>query len=139
MKSELDDLIEVTGSLKEQALDIHRKNLEESRRIANEIEQIDRLRSEVQKDDAGLLARQAVGADALWQGWLMRRRVDLLRDAAMARAHEGESLIRARTAFARAQASEDLLEQEKHRRKQKILSRHADQLDELGVLARQFI
>ncbi len=134
MSSELEDLIQVTSSLKEEALDLHRKNLAESRRIESEIEQIDSLRNEAQKDDANLLARRAVGADTLWQSWLMRRRADLLREAAMARAHEGESLARARLAFARVQASEELLEKEKKERNQKALARHADQLDELGCL-----
>ncbi|MGH1412426.1 MAG: hypothetical protein ACRBB0_02975 [Pelagimonas sp.] len=134
MRSDLDDLEQVTVSLKEQALEKHRQNLAESQRIASEIEQIDTLRSEAQNDDDGLLARRAVGADTLWQSWLMRRRADLLRDAAMARAYEGESLARARIAFSRAEATQSLVQEEKAKRKYKTLQRYADQLDELGTL-----
>ncbi len=136
MSSNIKDLIEVTTTLKEQALERHRRNLEESRRIDSEIEQIDHLRAEAQKDDAGLMARRAVGADTLWQSWLMRRRADLLRDAAMARAYEGESLVQARTSFARAQAAQEISDKEEHDKRQKLLARYADRLDELGTLSK---
>ncbi|WP_299921821.1 hypothetical protein [uncultured Pelagimonas sp.] len=133
MKSDLDDLIQVTSTLKEKAMALHRKNLEDRRRIENEIEQIDVLRNTVQADDGGLMARRAVGADSLWQSWLIRRRAELLREAAMARALEGESLTRAQFAFSRVQAIEELQKEEIQNRRQKKLAYYAQQLEELSV------
>lgn len=133
MKSDLDDLIQVTSTLKEKAMTLHRKNLEDRRRIENEIEQIDVLRNTVQADDGGLMARRAVGADSLWQSWLIRRRAELLREAAMARALEGESLTRAQFAFSRVKAIEELQKEEIQNRRQKKLAYYAQQLEELSV------
>ncbi|WP_299936304.1 hypothetical protein [uncultured Pelagimonas sp.] len=133
MKSDLDDLIQVTSTLKEKAMALHRKNLEDRRRIENEIEQIDVLRNTVQADDGGLMARRAVGADSLWQSWLIRRRAELLREAAMARALEGESLTRAQFAFSRVKAIEELQKEEIQNRRQKKLAYYAQQLEELSV------
>lgn len=138
MNSGINDLVEVTDTLCEQALEAHRRNLAESRRIAQEIEQIDSLRHATRQDDRSLEARRVVGADALWEGWLMRRRADLQREAAMARAYEGESLSKARTAFARAEASKSIQEDQRLKAKQKALLRDADRLDELGTLRQSF-
>lgn len=134
MTSGIDDLVQVTDSLREQALEAHRRNVAKSQNIAQEIKEIDALRVAAQQDGDGLEARRLVGADTLWQGWLMRRRADLMRDAAMARAHESESLGKARTAFARAEASKSILEDERIKAKRKALLRDADRLDELGTL-----
>lgn len=138
MTSGINDLVQVTDTLCEQALEAHRRNLAKSQSIAQEIEEIDSLRVAAQHDGEGLQARRLVGADTLWQGWLMRRRADLMRDAAMARAYEGESLAKARTAFARAEASKSILEDERQKAKKKALLRDADRLDEQSTLRQGF-
>ena len=99
MKTKYDDLKEATGLLLERALEAHRRNLAESTRIAGELAQIDAMRLAAQTDPQSIGARQMLGADALWQGWLVGKRAEILRRAAMARAQEADSLARARTAF----------------------------------------
>lgn len=138
MTSGIDDLVQVTDTLCEQALEAHRRNVAKSQSIAQEVAEIDSLRVAAQQDEQGLEARRLVGADTLWQGWIMRRRADLLREAAMARALEGESLAKARTAFARVEASKSIQEDERKKAKHKALLRDAERLDELGTLRRGF-
>lgn len=134
MISEMEELMKVTETLKERALETHRRNLEESRVIAQKIDQIDTLRTQAQQDDQGLVARRSIGADTLWLSWLMRRRAELLQESARARAKETDSLDVARTAFARARASQDIRDAELEQAKQRVLRREAERLEEIGSL-----
>ncbi|CUH79705.1 hypothetical protein [Tropicibacter naphthalenivorans] len=134
--TQFEPLLEVTQILKEKALEKHRRNLDESARLAQEIEQIDELRRSVQADSETIGARQMLGADALWQGWLLRKRAEFLRQAALARAREFDSLAQARTAFSRAEAAKELDEKAREERRQKLLAREADTLEALGTMRR---
>lgn len=138
MTQDLTELVQISDMLKERALAEHRKNVQESQRIAQEIEQIDTLRQQALRDENSLMARRSVGADALWDSWLMRRRAELMREAAIARAYETESLTRARAAFAKSEASQSVLKDEILARRKDKLRKAADVLDDLSVLRRGF-
>jgi hypothetical protein len=132
--SQYDDLTKATGLLLERDLESHRRNLAESARLAAELAQIDGLREAAQADSETIGARQILGADALWQGWLVRKRAEVLRSTAMARAQEADSLARARTAFSRAEAARTLAEEDALKRKKRRLKAETDAMEALGVL-----
>lgn len=134
METEFSELVRVTEVFKERALEKHRRNLEASQKLADELTQIDTLRQAAQADTESLGARRMMGADALWQGWLVRKRAEILRQSAMARAHEMDSLAQARTAFSRAEAATTLEEEARETAKRKMLTRQADALDALTVM-----
>ena len=134
MKKKLEDLHQVTTLFLEKDLETHRRNLANSARLLSELAQIDNLREAAQADQGSIGARQILGADALWQGWLVRKRAEVLRHTAMARAQEADSLARARIAFSRAEAAETLVQQEAFICRTKRLKAEADAIDSLGVL-----
>lgn len=129
-----EDLENVTGLFLERELERHRRNLAESARIAAELAQIDGLREAAQADSGAIEARHMLGADSLWQGWLVRKRAEVLRHAALARAQEADSLTRARDAFARAEAAKSLVEKDKSDAMRRRRAAEADRIDALGVL-----
>lgn len=130
------ELANVTRILLEQDLDRHRQSLENSRRIAGELAQIDAMRAAAQADAGAITARQMLGADTLWQGWLVRKRAEIQRRAAMARAQELDTMARARVALSRQQAADSLVAQDKAERMRKRLQAEADRMDEMGQLRR---
>lgn len=132
--SKFNDILPITEIHKERALEAHRRNVAETRRLEGELVQIDALRFSAQHSSETIGARQILGADGLWQGWLLRKRADILQELAMAKALEGESLGRARQAFSRDSAVRELAEKEKTDRRKLMLQRQADQLDHLGQL-----
>ncbi|MCT4556782.1 MAG: hypothetical protein N4A61_01870 [Pelagimonas sp.] len=134
--SSFKDLIDVTNIYKEKALEVHRKSLAVTRGLTNELNQIDHLRKAAQQDSETIGARQILGADGLWQGWLLRKRADLLQQMAMAKAREAHSLQTARTAFARAGAAQELQDEETAKKRQRRTQREAEILDELNILLR---
>ncbi|SNS11030.1 hypothetical protein SAMN04488078_1004126 [Antarctobacter heliothermus] len=134
MTSKYDDLTEVTELLLERDLEKHRRNLAESNRLAGELAQIDSLRQAAQSDTGAINARQILGADTLWQGWLATRRAEILRHSAMARAQEADSFARARTAFSRVEAANNLAREEVEARQKRRLKAEADANDALSIL-----
>ncbi|WP_323767734.1 hypothetical protein [Antarctobacter sp.] len=134
MKTKYDDLTEATELLLERDLEAHRRNLAESSRLAVELAQIDGLRQAAQSDHGSINARQLLGADTLWQGWLATRRAEILRHSAMARAQEADSQARARTAFSRVEAARNLAREEVESRRKRQFKAEADAIDALGIL-----
>ncbi|WP_425097725.1 hypothetical protein [Tropicibacter sp. S64] len=134
MTGKFDDLIAVSDILQERALDKHRMNLAESRRLAAELDQIDALRQAVQEDGASVGARQLSGADSLWQTWLVTRRAFILQEMAMARAKEADSLSQARLAQARFDAAQSLDREDRKRSREKRLLAQAETIEALGRL-----
>ena len=132
--SQYEPLLQVTEILKETALEQHRRNLDESQRLADELEQIDALFRAVQEDQTTIGARQILGSDALYQGWLLRKRAEILRKAAMARARVHDSMEKARTAWSRAEAAAELDQKDRHAARSRALARQADTLEELTRL-----
>lgn len=130
------EMAEVTKILLERELDRHRQSLEQSRRIAGELAQMDTLRAAALADTGAITARQMLGADTLWQGWMARKRAEILRRSAMARVQEAETLGRARVAFSRSQAATSLMQRDREERLRKRLMAEADRIDELGQLRR---
>lgn len=136
MTQSYQDLIQVTDLLQERALDKHRKNLAESRRLNQELAQIDAYRQAVQADVTSLGARRLSGADTLWQTWLVRKRATILQEMALARAKEADSLAIARTAQARFEAAENLEAAEQRKSRDKRLLVEVETIDALGRLRR---
>lgn len=134
MKTKYDDLTEVTALMLERELEQHRRNLAESARLDAELAQIDGLRAAAQADVGTVGARQILGADALWQGWLVNKRAEVMRRTAMARAQEADSLSRARDAFARAEAARALVRDALKEKRNRRLKAEAEATDALGVL-----
>lgn len=134
MAQNYDDLIQVTDLLQERALDKHRQNLAESRKLKEELAQIDAFRQAVQDDAGSLGARRLSGADTLWQTWLVRKRATILQHMAMARAKEADSLAHARTAQARFNAAERLDAEEKRKSREKRQLAQTETLEALGRL-----
>ncbi|MGR3495192.1 hypothetical protein [Citreimonas sp.] len=135
MTEKLDELQPVTEAMRDRALESHRRNLAESRRIAHEVSEIDALRRAAQQDWAGLGAHRMLGADRLWNGWLLNRRATLLQQAAMARAREHDSQAAARKALARHDALEDLARQRAKDRRQTRDRAETERLQALGILS----
>lgn len=134
--TKFDELADVTRILLEREMDQHRQSLEQSRRIAAELAQIDGMREAAQADVGAITARQLLGADTLWQGWMARKRAEIQRRAALARAQEGETLSRARLAFSRTQAAEALVKKARDESLRKRALSEADRIDALGQLRR---
>lgn len=134
MKTKYDDLTQATELMLERDIEAHRRNLAESSRLAGELAQIDGMRQAAQSDPGAISARQILGADTLWQGWLATRRAEILRHSALARAHEADSLARAKTAFSRAEAARRLAREEVDECRKRRLKSEADGIDALGVL-----
>ncbi|MBY6159464.1 aldehyde dehydrogenase family protein [Mameliella alba] len=134
MTRKFEDLTTATGVLLERELEAHRRNLSESAQIAGELAQIDAMRQAAQADQGAINARQILGADTLWQGWLVSKRAEILRRSAMARAREADSLARARTAFSRAEAAKSLAQADKDAARKRRLQSEAETIEMLGVL-----
>lgn len=130
--SEFSELARITSILLEREMKAHRTNVEQLRQLDGSLAQLDEMRRAVQADTGSITARQILGADSLWQGWLLDKRADLLRRMAMSRAREAESLARARTAFSRAEAAKSLVEETRTEAKRKRLQHEADEMDALG-------
>ncbi|WP_136443320.1 hypothetical protein [Pacificoceanicola onchidii] len=133
MSGQFDDIIRVSDILQERALEKHRKNMAETKRLNDELAQIDDLRKAVQQDGASLNARQMSGADTLWQTWLVTRRATILQEMAMARALEGESLVQARRAQSRFEAAQEMAREE---HKKSLERRQLAQTEDLEALGR---
>ncbi|MGP6088714.1 hypothetical protein [Antarctobacter jejuensis] len=134
MKTKYDDLTEATDLLLERELEQHRRNLAETARLEGELAQIDAMRHAAQADVGAIGARQMLGADSLWQGWLVAKRATVLRQSAVARAQEANSLGRARLAFSRVEAAQSLAREEIAQKRKNRLKAEADATDALGVL-----
>ena len=134
--SSYNELANVTRIMLERDLDRHRSNVNLSKQIAGELAQIDAMRAAAQSDSGAINARQMLGADVLWQGWLLRKRADIQRRAAKARAQELETLDIARLAFARSQATEALVQKDRQEKLRKQLLAEAETIDTLGHLRR---
>ncbi|MFW2545434.1 hypothetical protein ACN2XU_22630 [Primorskyibacter sp. 2E107] len=134
MTDKFSDIISVSSILQERALDKHRQNLATSKRLQDELTQIDTLRQAIQADGASLGARQLSGADTLWQTWLVTKRARLLQEMAMARALEADSLARARTAQARYDAANALEKEEKKRIRDRRILAQTEALEDMGRL-----
>jgi hypothetical protein len=135
MSRKLDDLQPVTAALRDEALDRHRRNIAESRRIAEELSEIDAMRRSAQSAWGDVGAHRMLGADQLWNGWLLNRRATLLQQAAMARAQEYDSAAAAQTALARHDALEKLARKEAEARRARADKAAMARLEALGMLA----
>lgn len=134
MTDRLHDLVPVTQLLMERALDNHRKNIAESQRVAAEIDEIDALRQRAQGQMQDMGPQRMIGADTLWQGWLMQRRARLMQESALCRARELDSFGRARLAFARAEATRSLDEKRLAELRARRLFHEEERLEALSVL-----
>ncbi len=134
MKTKYDDLRDATDLLLERELEKHRRNLAETARLEAELAQIDGMRRAAQADAGAIGARQMLGADSLWQGWLVNKRAEVLRRSAIARAQESDSLARARKAFSRVEAAETLAREEIAEKRKNRHRAEADEIDALGML-----
>lgn len=134
--TEYRQLATITEVLFETALDQVRGHRREVSALNQTLTQMDAMREAALADGNSVTARQRIGADTLWQGWLLQKRAELLRHMALAQAREGESLARARTAFSRVQAATALIKEEERHAKEKQLKTEADSLDDLGILRR---
>lgn len=137
--TEFSQLAVITEMLLEKELETVRAHRREIAALNQSLAQMDAMREAALADQASVTARQRIGADALWQGWLVKKRAELLRGMALAQAREGDSLARARTAFSRAQAAEALVEDDRRAAQQKRLKAEADRLEDLGILRRAML
>lgn len=103
MTKPLDTLLPVARAMEARALSAHRKILTEKSAMQ---QRIDGLADQValQPDTGAIPGLQRLGADVAWRDWAARRRAQLLRELAILRAREMESLPKARIALARADA-----------------------------------
>ena len=131
-----DKNVQVTESLLEQELTTYRLRLSKRQDIDAEIESMTHLMLSAQEHDETYMARQVLGADSLWRGWLANKRAETLRHLAMAKALELESFDRARLAFSRNEAAKSLARDARERRKNTQDQRAADCLEDLSRLQR---
>lgn len=135
---EAQSLTPITAVLQERAFHLHRQRRAETARIDGEIAEIDRLRQTAAACAAGLDAGRMIGADILWSDWILQRRADLLRHAAMARAHQAESHARARKAFARHEAAMSLVAAALAEDRSRRQAKQAESLQEMMILKAGF-
>lgn len=133
MGRDLDELVGIAQLLEDVALRAHRKNVAEYRALASEIEQLELLRNQTRQESANILHRSA-GADVLWQSWLVQKRTETLQKLALARAREGETLVRARFAFSRHSAAKELRDQAMEAKDHARTSAQADAMQSLIML-----
>lgn len=129
-----EDLTRITALLMEQELDRLRQRRAAQAQLQGQLDQMDRMREAAQADGGAVTARQRIGADTLWQGWMLAKRAAILRDMALARAREEEALAGARRAFSRQQAARALIEAEARKARRQRLKREGDGLDALATL-----
>lgn len=112
MTQPVDDLLPVARAMESRALASHRKIIAEKAAL---LQRIDGLTEQVslQSDNGAIMGLQRLGADIAWRDWAARRRAQLLRELAILRAREMESLPKARVALARADALALLAEQQR--------------------------
>ena len=134
--TDFDTLTPITALMQDRALAEHRKSVAETRRLQAELDEIDARRAAMMADPGSIGARQVLGADAAWQGWLVRRRSEILRDMALARAREAETGAQAQQALARHDALQDLARAEARRRAAARAAATLAQLDQLGLMRR---
>ncbi|MDJ0823851.1 MAG: hypothetical protein QNJ09_18850 [Paracoccaceae bacterium] len=138
MTKDLHALTQVSQVQKDRALKAHQRNLADEARLQAELDEIDTLRQAAQADTSKLTERRVLGADTLWQGWLLQRRARVLEQMAMARARQAQSYLRARESFARDAAISDLEQAERRALRARAEAKRADDLQELAML-REFI
>lgn len=132
--SDFDEIARLAAMLEERAMQSLRTAKQEGDSIRARIAGIDEMRTRAREEACQLDARQLIGADALWQDWLLRERAGLRRQEAIARAREEQTRDVARDAFARREAAERLVAEERAGRRARVFKRDADVLDALGVL-----
>jgi hypothetical protein len=130
------ELEEATRLMMERDLQSHRRSLQQTRMLQAELDQLDGLRKAAQADSGSITARQILGADVVWQGWLSQKRSQILQSMAAARAQEAFTMDRARIAFSRNEAARSLVEQESKNKRRRRDEAAADTIDALGHLRR---
>ncbi|MBV2359340.1 hypothetical protein KUH32_06120 [Thalassococcus sp. CAU 1522] len=135
MSHENETLTHLSNLLLDQALARHRRNLAQERQSRIEVEGIDALRREALSREGDFGLRERLGADLLWHGWLLTRRATLLREQAQYRVRQEQSLIEARLAFGKAQATQDIEDDTRRRQKQDRSARLDQALSDLTVLS----
>lgn len=125
MTADYEELKVITALMQDRALSSYRKILEEEVGLRQELDEMEQLRVSALHRDAGDVVRQITGADALWQGWLAKRRAGLTQDLVMLQIRKNDHRDLAQTAFARNQVAEDLARDEARKRN----LRRAAQLD----------
>jgi hypothetical protein len=130
------DLAGLTALMLEQELRRLRQERQARAALEAGLAQMQAMREAAWQDSGAVTARQRLGADTLWQGWLVAKRAGLMRDMALARAREDEATARARTAFSRAEASAMLVAEARAGARQERLQREAEALDALARLRR---
>ncbi len=128
-------LAELARALEERALSEHRARVAETEARRREIAEIDALRDAARDAQRDLTTGRLVGADMIWQGWLLRRRSEAMREAALARAAELDSAAIARLALARKDAAEALVAASDTARKAAVDRHRQEALEALMVLA----
>ncbi len=134
MTKDFNALSQVSGIQKDRALQAHRRNLAEEARLRSELDEIDRLRKTAQADLSNLTERRILGADTLWQGWLLQRRAKVLEQMALVRARLAQSYVRAKECFARDAAISDLEHDDLRRMRARAEARQADDLQDIAML-----
>ena len=127
-------LTPITAILQERAFDLQRQRTAELARIEGEIREIDHLLEAAMENAAAITTGRMIGADTLWSEWILQRRADLLRQSAIARARQAESLARARSAFARHQAALSLVEEAHATDRHRDASAEMDRLQDTMIL-----
>lgn len=136
MKDDLEDLLKVTRILRERALEAYRKDLSEEAQLKTERDQIDAMRDAARQGFAEIDARQMLGADMQWQGWLVRRRSEINHGMAMARAKQAHSGAAARLAFSRDEAAKDVAKKAEDKARAARVSAEESSLERLAALMR---
>jgi hypothetical protein len=134
MKDSLDQLNAVARALEDRALVEHRARVAVTEARLAEVREIDGLRDAARDAQRDISIGRLVGADMIWQGWLLRRRATALREAALARAAEADSAAQARLALARHDATVALQKHEAEKARAAAALRRDMALDGLMIL-----
>ncbi len=132
--SDYEEIARLAVLLEDRSMQQLRADRREGDQIRARIAEIDRMRALARDEATEIGALRLIGADALWQDWLLREKASLRRDEALAKAREEQSCAVAREALARREAAESLVRQDMTERRTRRIRRDDDMLDALGVL-----
>ncbi len=136
MTKDLEQLRHVTRILKEQAMRRYRQALQERAALDSELAEIDEMRKLGQRENASLHARQSIGADTLWNGWMLQRRLEILQKTALCRAKEEDRRDAAKRAFSRDLALQEIIQDAKTEREKGEAQKEAVRTDALVLMQR---
>jgi len=108
MQESLADLAQLTQAVYQGRLSRLQTLLKEETRLRQDLKRLDQMQDHEEAKDAQDISLRALGADLLWQGWVMRQKTDLNMKLANVLVQKSAVIRDVKLAFGRAQVAETL-------------------------------